>query len=91
MINRTPNIADAIRSLAPNAEWSVEDENVENVIWLIAPDVIPTPAEILDELEKLKAEAENAEARLEADRLSAFAKLAKLGLTENEARAVIGF
>jgi hypothetical protein len=73
----------------PGATWSLEAEDYETLNW---QDELPKPTqqELDAEWESVKAEVE-AEAKAKEDvRTSALAKLAKLGLTEDEVKAVIG-
>lgn len=91
MSGRLPNISDAILSLAPDAEWSIEDESLEKIVWHKKPEVIPSNDEIKNELERLVLEFNNKELEKDSHRISALKKLKNFGLTEDEARAVIGF
>jgi hypothetical protein len=80
----------AIISLRPNVEWSMNGDDVENIIWH-TPNVKPlTEAEVQAEMIRLeqaqKAEAQAKQAKLE----SAKAKLAALGLDEEEVAAIVG-
>lgn len=87
----------ALKSLAPNALWAFEEETYESLEW--RDEVIKKPTKKAIEAEILRltqaAEAEEiarleAEAATQAAKESALAKLAKLGLTQEEAKAVIG-
>lgn len=91
MNGRLPNISDAILSLAPDAEWSIEDESLEKIVWYKKPEVIPSSEEINNELERLVVEFNNKELEKNSLMISALKKLKNFGLTEDEARAVIGF
>jgi sugar-specific transcriptional regulator TrmB len=87
----------ALDSLTPGALWAFEEETYEKLVWLDEEIIKPTEAEIKVEIIRLQAEYEHtlaeqeAEAvRLENAKQSAISKLSKLGLTEDEAKAVIG-
>jgi hypothetical protein len=80
----------AIMSLRPGVEWSMNGDDVENIIWH-TPNVQPlTEAEVQAEIIRLeqaqKAEAQAKQAKLD----SAKAKLAALGLDEEEVAAIVG-
>jgi len=80
----------AVMSLRPGAEWTMNGDDVEGIIWH-TPGVAPlTKAEVDAEVARLEAEAANAEAERVAALESARAKLAALGLDEVEVAAVIG-
>ena len=80
----------AIISLRPNVEWSMNGEDVENIIWH-TPNVQPlTEAEVQAEMIRLE-QAQEAEAQAKQAKLdSAKAKLAALGLDEEEVAAIVG-
>jgi hypothetical protein len=80
----------AIMSLRPGVEWSMNGDDVENIIWH-TPNVQPlTEAEVQAEMIRLK-KAQEAEAQAKQAKLdSAKAKLAALGLDEEEVQAIIG-
>ena len=80
----------AVMSLRPGVEWSMNGGDVENIIWH-TPNVQPlTEAEVQAEMIRLeqaqKAEAQAKQAKLD----SAKAKLAALGLDEEEVAAIVG-
>jgi transposase-like protein len=79
----------AILSLRPNTQWSMVDGNVETIIWH-TPNVQPlTEAEVQAEMIRLE-QAQEAEAQAKQAKLdSAKAKLAALGLDEEEVTALI--
>ena len=80
----------AIMSLRPNVEWSMNGGDVENIIWH-TPNVQPlTEAEVQAEMIRLE-QAQEAEAQAKQAKLdSAKAKLAALGLDEEEVVAIVG-
>ena len=79
-------IIEAIASLRPNAEWRLEGDDYSAIEWLSDGDA-PTLAEIEKEVIELPKRRE-AEALAKA---TAKADLyAKLGLTEDEAKLLLG-
>ena len=82
--------AEAVTSLRPGVEWSMSDDDVENIIWH-TPDVEPlTVAEVEAEMVRLEAAAVEAQAADAAARESAIVKLAALGLNDAEIKAIVG-
>jgi hypothetical protein len=80
----------AIVSLRPGIEWSMNGEDVEGIIWH-TPNVEPlTTAEVQAEMVRLEAEQEAQIAAKAAAKQSAMQKLAVLGLNEEEVSAIIG-
>ena len=80
----------AIMSLRPGVEWSMNGDDVEGIIWH-TPDVEPlTTAEVEAEILRLEAAAVDAEAAKVAARESAMAKLSALGLNVSEVEAIVG-
>ena len=71
------SLSEALMSLCPGAQWSAVGEDYATVVWHVAPETIPTQAEIDAESARLiaekprkKAEANRAAAyRLESDPL----------------------
>jgi hypothetical protein len=83
-------IQEAVMSLRPNVEWSMNGDDVENIIWH-TPDVEPlTTAEVEAEMQRLEQAAVDAEAAKVAARESAIAKLSALGLNIDEVNAIVG-
>jgi len=82
--------AHAVMSLRPNIEWSMNGDDVENIIWH-TPNVEPlTTAEVETEVLRLEQAAVDAEADKVAARESAVAKLSALGLNIDEVNAIVG-
>jgi len=80
----------AVASLRPNIEWSMNGDDVEGIIWH-TPDVEPlTTAEVEAEILRLEQAAIDADAAKVAARESAMAKLAALGLNVDEITSLIG-
>lgn len=95
MMKRPVDLATALVSLAPTALWHYDNEDYSTLVWL-SDDVQQPPEElVVAELSRLQSEydaqqelaAEQA-AAYEAAKVSALAKLAQLGLTEEEARII---
>lgn len=91
------NIANALHSLVPGANWKYNDEDFSTLEWLSDDVIPPTKAEVEQELQRLQYEYDQEQlakqeelANKEAARQSAIAKLAALGITEEEAKAIIG-
>ena len=74
--------AEAIMSLRPNVEWSMNGDDVENIIWH-TPDVEPlTVAEVEAEMVRLEAEAQAKVEAGQAARLAAISHAKSLGFTD---------
>ena len=83
-------LADAIFLLKPNSEFSLTDNDYSTIKWDSLDGDAPTQSEIdaaikIVKTNKAKAEADKAEAKA-----SAQAKLAALGLTDDEVAAIVG-
>jgi len=84
------SISQAVMSLRPGVEWTMDGDDVENITWH-TPDVAPlTRAEVDAEVARLEQAAEAAAAEKAAAVESARAKLAALGLTDVEVSALLG-
>ena len=80
----------AVASLRPNVEWSMNGDDVANITWH-TPDVEPlTTAQVEAEVLHLEQAAVDAEAERVAARESAVAKLSALGLNKVEINAMMG-
>lgn len=80
----------AIQSLRPNAEFTMNDDDIKSVVWHTEGITTPTKKQIDDEIKRLEA-AEIAEIQAKEDaKSSAIAKLEALGLNLAEAQAIIG-
>jgi hypothetical protein len=74
--------AQAVMSLRPGAEWTMNGDDVENIIWH-TPNVAPlTTAEVEAEITRLEQAAADKEAADAAARLAAVAHAKSLGFTE---------
>ena len=82
--------ADAVMSLRPGAEWSMNGDDVEGIIWHTEGVEPLTSAEVAAEVARLEQADIDAAAAKEAAKASALAKLEALGLTTEEAQAIAG-
>jgi hypothetical protein len=99
MINKKRiDMAAAIQSLCPNASWVYFDESdYDSLEWNSLDILKPTKEQIDNEIVRLKKEEDDL-LRIELEKKtasqiakqSALEKLEKLGLTEEEAKAIIG-
>lgn len=80
----------AVMSLRPGAQWTMNDDDVENIIWHTEGVEPLTSAEVQAEVLRLEKAAAQAIADREAAKASALAKLEALGLTTEEAQAIAG-
>jgi hypothetical protein len=84
------NIAKAIASLRPDAEFTISDQDIKSIVWHTEGVTTPTKKQIDDEIKRLEAEeAAAVQARIDA-KTSAIAKLEALGLNLAEAQAILG-
>jgi hypothetical protein len=84
------NLAKAIASLRPGAEFSFSDQDIKTIVWHTEGVTTPTKKQIDDEIKRLEAEEAAAiQARIDA-KASAIAKLEALGLNLAEAQAILG-
>ena len=82
--------AEAVASLRPGAEWTMNGDDVEGIIWHTESVQPLTSAEVQAEVKRLEKAAAQAVADREAAKASALAKLEALGLTAEEAQAIAG-
>jgi hypothetical protein len=82
--------AQAVVSLRPNIEWTMNGDDVENIIWHTLNVEPLTTAEVEAEMQRLEQAAVDAEAARVAARESAVAKLSALGLNIDEVNAIVG-
>ena len=82
--------AQAVASLRPGVEWTMNGDDVENIIWHTEGVQPLTRAEVEAEVARLEQAATEEAARKEAARASAVAKLAALGLDGDEVAAILG-
>ena len=80
----------AVISLRPGAQWSMNGDDVEGIIWHTEGVEPLTSAEVQAEVKRLEKAEAQAVADREAAKASALAKLEALGLTTEEAQAIAG-
>ena len=78
----------AIYKLHPEAEFSFIEEDYSTIKWDKLEGEAPTQAEIDAAIEQVKAEEAQAEAKALTDKETAQAKLAALGLTADDFKAL---
>ena len=83
-------ISKALNKVYPDTEWAIENNDLENIILISGPEITSTKDEIIQMAQDVLNEEIATEQALVASRESAIQKLSTLGLTEEEARAVIG-
>ena len=81
-------VAMAVMSLRPGAEWTMSDNDVENIKWITEGVEPLTQAEVDAEVARLEQQAVDDAAAHEAALESGRAKLLALGLTEDEVAAM---
>jgi len=79
-------ISKAITKLRPTAEFSFTNDDYSTIKWAVLEGDAPTQKEIDEAIKEVKAD-EIAEAKSKASAKSAL--LAKLGLTEDEAKLLL--
>jgi hypothetical protein len=82
--------ADAVMSLRPGVEWSMNGDDVEGIIWHTEGVQPLTAKEVAAEVKRLEKAAADEAAAKESAKASALAKLEALGLTADEAAAIAG-
>ena len=83
------NTAQAIVSLRPGVEWTMDGDDVENITWHTEGVEPLTTAEVQAEIQRLEQVAVDEVDARAALRASAEAKLAALGLTVDEITAIV--
>jgi len=79
----------AIWKLRPDSEFSFTDEDYSTIQWDKLEGNAPTQAEINTAIQQVKTDEINAEATTQAAKEAAAAKLAVLGLTTEELKALL--
>jgi hypothetical protein len=74
--------AEAVMSLRPGAEWTMNGDEVENIIWHTEGVQPLTTAEVVAEVARLEQEAADKEAADAAARVAAVAHAKSLGFTD---------
>ena len=76
------NKSEAVASLRPNIEWSMDGDDVEGIIWH-TPNALPlTEAEVTAEIQRLEAAEIVKEAEARQARLDAIEHAKSLGFTD---------
>ena len=88
--NRYSNISSAILRLDPNAEVTVENNDITKITWLDDNPNSITEKQITDKQAELETEYDNNKAKEETDKTNANKKLKDLGLTDDEIKAIKG-
>jgi hypothetical protein len=80
-------LSEAISKLRPNSEFSFSNNDYSTINWIVLDGDAPTQPEIDEAIEQVKAD-ELVEAQTKAAKRQAL--LSKLGITEEEARILLG-
>jgi hypothetical protein len=83
------NKLSAIQSLRPKVEWTMNGDDVKNIIWHTANVEPLTEAEVKTEITRLEKIQKDEETAKVANKKKALKKLAELGLTEEEVNAIL--
>jgi len=78
----------AIRKLKPNSEFSYTDDDYSTIKWDVLDGDAPTQKEIDAAIKEVKADEAQAEATKATAKAAAEGKLAALGLTTDDLRAL---
>lgn len=81
-------LSKAILKLKPNAEFSFTENDYATIKWDVLDGDAPTQAEIDAAIELVKADEANSQAALAQAKATAEAKLAALGLTKDDLKAL---
>ena len=84
----TEYMVKAIRKLRPDSEFSFTNDDYSTIKWDKLEGNAPTQAEIEVAIEQVKADEITAKAKAESDKTAAQAKLAALGLTADDLKAL---
>ena len=82
-------IIKALKKIRLNAEWTLRGDSYEGLEWLDVTQTKPTESEINAAIEAIRQEEAQAEAEAAAKKAAAEAKLAALGLTTDDLRAIV--
>ena len=88
--SRYSDISSAILRLDPNAEVTVENNDITKITWLDDNPNSITEKQITDKQAELETEYDNNKAKEETDKANANQKLKDLGLTDDEIKAIKG-
>jgi hypothetical protein len=78
----------AIQLLKPNAEFSFQEEDYSTIKWDVLDGTAPTQAEIDDAIKQVKVNEKNEDKAKATAKATAEGKLAALGLTIDDLRAL---
>jgi tRNA A37 threonylcarbamoyladenosine biosynthesis protein TsaE len=78
----------AIQTLKPNSEYKFNEQDYSTIEWFKLEGKAPTQAEIDAAIEQVKADEAQAEIDKAAKKVAAQAKLAALGLTADDLKAL---
>ena len=81
-------LTQAIRLLKPNSEFSYSDGDYSTIKWIVLDGDAPTQKEIDAAIKEIKTEEAQAEATKATAKATAEGKLAALGLTTDDLRAL---
>jgi hypothetical protein len=81
-------LTQAIRSLKPNSEFVYTDNDYSTINWIVLEGTAPTQKEIDAAIKEVKADEAQAEATKATAKAAAEGKLAALGLTTDDLRAL---
>ena len=85
---KAKHISSALNTLAPDAQWKYNDTNLDSLEWLTPEIAKPSKEEIIAQA-VIEEEKEQTEIKQKENaKTSALAKLAALGLTEEEIAAL---
>ena len=88
--SRYSDISSAILRLDPNAEVTVENNDITKITWLDSNPNSITEKQITDKQAELETEYDNNKAKEATDKANANQKLKDLGLTDDEIKAIKG-
>lgn len=90
-------VSEAMESLAKGKSWVLKNDDYDTLEWFDLDSLPPTKEKVEQEILNLHIRAEQEIAQKEEEKkqqekakLSALQKLSKLGLTEEEAKAIVG-
>ncbi len=81
------HLVKAIQKLRPNSQFTFNNQDYSTINWIVLDGDAPTQAEIDDAIEQVKAD-EIAEAEAKAAKRAEL--LDRLGITEEEAKLLLG-
>lgn len=81
---------EAIKYIYPEVEFTMTNDDTSTIIWHTEGITTPTKKQIEDAIIALEIEKENSNQQKIQNKESALNKLKALGLTEDEAKALVG-